>query len=142
MTNTDNERDEPSYEELIDVAVLNNLRALRQAQSNDEPDVLDTLVDMFLKDVPIRMEAMDSAIREHDLPQTERLAHSLKGSCASIGARSMATLCGFLESRSAQGLEEGAVDVTDRLKVHFQLVARILNDERTSTSTGTFEPLP
>lgn len=142
MTSTDREQNAPTYEELIDVAVLNNLRALRQAQSNDEADVLDTLVGMFLKDVPIRMAAMVTAIGEHDLPQTERLAHSLKSSCASIGARSMATLCGFLENRSAQGLEEGAADVMDRIEVHFQLVARILKEECTTSSTRTFEPLP
>ncbi len=43
------------------------------------------------------MEAMESALTEHDLTTVARLAHSLKSSVKSIGAGDIVKLCQRLE---------------------------------------------
>ncbi len=124
--------DQITREELIDAKVLGNLKSLRNAQSASEPDILVTLVDMFSQDVPLRLSSLREALDRGDMHQTERISHSLKSSCASIGAKSMADLCGFLENRATQGISEGGHEIVDRIQTHFALVAEILGAARDS----------
>jgi len=122
--------DQLSYDDLIDSKVLNKLKTLRDVQAPDEPDIVTNLVDMFLSHVPDRTNALRAALSQQDMLLVERLAHTLRSSCASIGAHSMASLCGVLENQAAQGLQEGAQELLDRLENHFHQVSPYLAAER------------
>lgn len=73
-----------------------------------EPDELEAMRDMFgadfpmlaelyLRDSPPRIAALQAAAAASDATQVARVVHTLGGSCASIGAPRLATLCQNLE---------------------------------------------
>jgi two-component system sensor histidine kinase/response regulator len=78
----------------VDYSVLEGLREL---QDVGEPDVLEELVGMFLKDATNHLGTLKKAAEEGDEQSVQRTAHSLKGSCGNMGATKMEALCGELE---------------------------------------------
>jgi two-component system, sensor histidine kinase and response regulator len=59
----------------------------------------------------------------------ERAAHSLKGSCATLGATRMAALCKALEQRTHQGHLEALAPSLDVLAAEFQRVRQVLQGQ-------------
>lgn len=55
------------------------------------------LAELYLGDSPKRIAALQLAADASDAAQAARVAHSLGGSCASIGASGLAALCQTLE---------------------------------------------
>jgi CheY-like chemotaxis protein/HPt (histidine-containing phosphotransfer) domain-containing protein len=78
----------------VDYSVLEGLREL---QEEGEPDILEELVAMFLKDAPSQLETLKEATEKGDAQSVERIAHTLKGSCGNMGAVRMEALCSELE---------------------------------------------
>jgi two-component system sensor histidine kinase/response regulator len=72
------------------------------------------LAALYRNDVPKRLEALLAASATDDAEQMAKVAHSLSGSCASIGATRLATLCQALEVRCKAGFIE---DFGSRLDV-------------------------
>ncbi len=81
----------------INLGVLADLRRLR-------PQVISGLVDNFLSSAADRLEAIRAAVGNGDKQALEQAAHSLKGSCGTLGAARMAGMCASLVSW-AQGQE-------------------------------------
>lgn len=61
------------------------------------PREFSQLAALYLRDSRERIEQLRQAATAGDLAQLARLAHSLGGSCASIGASRLATLCNDFE---------------------------------------------
>lgn len=55
------------------------------------------LASLYLRDSPPRVAALQQAAGTADLAQAATVVHSLGGSCASIGATGLASLCMKLE---------------------------------------------
>jgi HPt (histidine-containing phosphotransfer) domain-containing protein len=89
----------------LDEAVLDRLRRLT---GPGEPDVLDEVLDIFRRDVPARLMRLAQAATGRDLATVERMAHSIKGSAANIGAGSLQQSSARLE-QAARGADLGAV---------------------------------
>lgn len=81
----------------------------------DSQDELESMRDMFgedfamlaglyLSDSPKRIAALREAAAASDASQAARVAHSLAGSCASIGAPALAALCLELEQHCRNGI--------------------------------------
>ena len=81
----------------VDLSVLFGLREL---QEQGEPDILEELVDLFLEEVPTELGALREAIQRSDAQCVERIAHTLKGSSANMGATRMESICSELEERA------------------------------------------
>ena len=47
---------------------------------------LETLLSVFLEDLPSKLTAIEGALAEPDMPVLQRTAHSLKGASATVGA--------------------------------------------------------
>jgi two-component system, sensor histidine kinase and response regulator len=73
------------------------LAALRQLQEEGEPDILDELIEQFLTDVPPQLVALKEAVEAGDAHSVERIAHTLRGSSANMGAVRMEAICAELE---------------------------------------------
>src|SRR6266511_5847373 len=84
-----------------DFRELTSLRAMQQAE---EPDIVAELIDIFFQDTPSRLDGIRQALRQSDIQALEQAAHSLRGSCATIGARRMATLCLALEKQDRKSV--------------------------------------
>ena len=76
---------------------------LRQLTPPGEPDVLAEIFQLFLNEVPKRIDALRSAVRSGDAVTVQRTAHSLKGSSGNIGARAMSEVCRQLDDRAKSG---------------------------------------
>ncbi|WP_158592222.1 Hpt domain-containing protein [Noviherbaspirillum sedimenti] len=55
------------------------------------------LAELYLGDSPKRLAALQSAAAASDAAQAAKIVHSLGGSCASIGASSLAAMCQAME---------------------------------------------
>jgi len=99
------------------------IEALRSLQEEGEDDLLVELIDLFLQDAPGRIAAIRSAVESRDWIGVAERAHSLKGSCASLGAVQMATLCARLETVGRDVTQRpGAVGLQEELERQYGLV--------------------
>ena len=103
----------PGDPDAVDPQVLASLRELQPA---GEPDIVLELIGIFLNGVPQRLSGLQDAIAQRDCRRIEELAHSLKSSCANLGARTMAALCGSLEKEG----EKGSLGETELLLARVQ----------------------
>jgi len=114
----------------MDVLDLTALEALRGLDEGDE-DLLGELIDLFMADAPGRIAGMRDAIAREDWPALASWAHSLKGSCGSLGAMHMADLCGRLESLGRRGGDRREAElVFKELEGQHALVRDALQRER------------
>lgn len=105
-------------EPVLNVRVLENFR---QLQAPDEPDLVQQLIDLYLADVPERLNALHQAIAQGDATRLAQTAHSLKGSSANIGAQRVARVCLELERC---GKANDLTNVAEQLAVLEQEVER------------------
>lgn len=116
----------------MDVLDMNALDALRSLQDDGEEDLLAELIDLFLEDAPTRIESMRAAIAREDWTAMGSWAHSLKGSCGSLGAVHMSDLCAKLEAmgRAGRGPRVEAERIQRELEAQYELVRDALLRER------------
>src|ERR1700730_12569997 len=84
---------DPLPPDALDGTVFGKLVALEA----DEPGFLAELVGEFQEGARRRLAALHAALEAADASGLVFAAHSLRGSCATIGARRMAVLAGRLE---------------------------------------------
>lgn len=89
-------------EPLLDTAVLDRMGARLP------PGLMDDLLSSFRRELEEAMSAMAAAVPAADTEAVARLAHTLKGSAGSFGARSLATGAKALELACREG-SPGAV---------------------------------
>ncbi len=123
-------REEPhaaAQGQVDDFRELTSLRAMQQAE---EPDIVTELIDIFFQDTPARLEGVHQALRQADGRALEHASHSLRGSCATIGARRMARLCLTLEQEGQAGRWHEAEVIFAALESEFACVRRTLEGKR------------
>jgi len=106
---------------VLDPAVLNTLR---QLTAPGEPDVLTDVLELFLDEVPPRIERLRNAWAAANIEEVHRMAHSLKGSAGNIGAHALYEICKQLDGigRTGPGSTSSTADVAglvDSLAVEF-----------------------
>ena len=79
---------------VLDAAVLDTLRKLTPP---GEPDVLTEVLQLFLNEVPPRIERLRNAWTAGNIQEVQRAAHSVKGSAGNIGARRLHAVCSKLD---------------------------------------------
>jgi HPt (histidine-containing phosphotransfer) domain-containing protein len=84
----------------LDPAVVDTLRQLTPP---GEPDVLTEILNVFLTDVPRRIDQLKAAWRDGKATDVQRAAHSLKGSSGNIGADGLYEVCRQIDDRAKAG---------------------------------------
>lgn len=107
----------------------NGLAGLRELQKDGEADVLNELIGLFLAGVPPHLGAVREASAAGDAHSVERIAHTLKGSCANMGARGMEALCLELEEMGRAGDVGATPDRISRLEEEFGRVRAAFEGE-------------
>ncbi|HIF42270.1 MAG TPA: Hpt domain-containing protein [Planctomycetes bacterium] len=123
--------------EHLDPAVIGSLVDLG---GEDEPDLIVELIDLFLEDADTRVTALESAARSKDWDQVSRLAHTLKGSSATMGAARFSVACRTVEMEARDGgLARESLDyaVESHLSVQFSLVC--LRAQLTESGGGNYQ---
>jgi HPt (histidine-containing phosphotransfer) domain-containing protein len=67
------------------------------AEQAGSHDIVYELVGLFLTDVEARMRDLATSVTSCNDDQRERVSHSIKGSCANLGAEQMAELARRIE---------------------------------------------
>jgi PAS domain S-box-containing protein len=113
----------------VDARVLLGLRAFRVP---GEPDPVERLVELFVRDAPARLSRVRTAVQENDPHALEEAAHALKGSTSTLGAHTMQELCAALEDRASSGDLVGSSALVDALEAAFERTRRELEGLRES----------
>lgn len=90
---------------IIDDGILESYRML---QDDGEPDVVTEFIDVFLSDLPERLERLRTGVSSDNLAEIRSGAHALKGSSSSIGAVAVSGYCAQLEANALAGSSAGA----------------------------------
>ena len=86
-------------EPVVDASVLAEVRGTEDGAD----DGLAELVSDFLAEARTSVEELRAAVEEGSAEQVARLAHGLKGSSGSLGARRLSLVCGELEELASGG---------------------------------------
>jgi hypothetical protein len=62
----------------MDPVALANLKELRGEQKPGEPDIVTSIIDLFLTETPKRLRDAQDAYKDENLPKLELSAHSIK----------------------------------------------------------------
>ena len=114
----------------LDRSVLAGLREL------GDQELLTELAELFVEDVPPRLEALREAIEGGDAASVGRAAHALKGSSGNMGASGMSTICAELEDAERSGDLQSAPVLLKRLEAEFGRVRTALEAETGRTRAG------
>ncbi len=117
---------EPAPALALDAKILDELRALTG------PRVVSESIGLFLRSADKNLAALREAQRTGDLRGLERGAHSLRGSCAILGARAMAELASAIEERARDGKQDGVAELLDRLEGEYARTRGALEAEERS----------
>lgn len=83
----------------------------------DDDEAIREILETYLDDLEKSREEVAASVTARDRKRTARLAHSMKGASANVGANGLSAICASLEHRSAEAsweeLENLAVRVRD-----------------------------
>jgi len=115
-----------SSHEAIDTETL---QAFREAIGLNADQFLAQLIDVYLEETPLLMQAIHTAVAQNDAVAMQQAAHTLKSSSASLGAISFSKLCEKLESLGHSSTMAEAREVVvqfdseyERVKIALQLI--------------------
>ncbi len=109
---------------MAEPAVLNPavIETLRQLTPPGEPEVLTEVLQMFLQEVPLRIDRLRNAWAAGNIEEMYRAAHSLKGSAGNIGADRLYGLCSRLDELGRARDLTTAAPLVDALGIEFAKV--------------------
>jgi len=87
------------------------------------------LVEVFLEDMPVCLNALDKAIAEHDTEAVIQAAHSVKGMGMNFGANQLVALCNKLDGLARSAAADRAGTLSVALRAEFQRVKAELQQE-------------
>jgi len=117
------EEQEASREPAIDSARLDELADLGD---EEDPQWLALILDKFTEDASSRIIRLIVASETGDPVLLNQVAHALKGSCANIGARTMARIAQELQATGKSGSVRGASELIAALETEFARVRAAL----------------
>jgi two-component system sensor histidine kinase/response regulator len=86
-------------DDALDATVIAQLRDLGDMAGED---LIGQLVELFVASAAIETADLRRALEAGDATAVARIAHSLRGSSANVGARGLAQLCATLERNGCQ----------------------------------------
>ena len=86
-------------EGIVSLARIDRLRNSMPGKDS----LLDELIDLFVSDLPKRLNAIAQAVERADAPALALQAHALRGGAANFGASRLDELCGKLEEIGVSG---------------------------------------
>ncbi|MBK7642169.1 MAG: Hpt domain-containing protein [Planctomycetes bacterium] len=106
------------------------IHGLRELGGDEEPGLLDELIDLYLSDAPQRMRDIEGSLCSGDWKLLERAAHTLKSASANIGALGLSALCKELESSARSQDGKVCTDLYQRSAEYYARVESALRGLR------------
>ena len=76
------------------------IATLRELNPDDNGAFLREIIGIYVEDTPRRLQELKSSLAAGDIALFTRTAHTIKGSSANVGARTLASIAERLESMS------------------------------------------
>ncbi|HDN25787.1 MAG TPA: response regulator [Thioploca sp.] len=131
------------YNSIESEALLVQLRtALYELAGEDEPEIVNELIKIYLSSSAELTTNLPAAIAEQNPAKLEQAAQSLKSHSASLGATTLAELCGQLEQQGRAGNTSDAVETVQRVLSEYALVSHQLSFIKHSTIQETKKVIP
>ena len=109
------------------------LRELRElADSSGDPGQFGELIDLFLAEMESGLASMRKALADGNAEQLAKLAHSLKGASASMGASGLGSLCRTLEETAKNAKPQETERQLVRIESEVCIVRDALNKAKSS----------
>ncbi len=112
--------------EVLDRQVLDQLSEL---QTDDKPDLLAHVINLYLTESPKLIHKLKLAASASDAPEIVRTAHSLKACSANVGATGLSRLCGDLETSARCAATVEASRIISHVETELGRVRTALNAE-------------
>ena len=100
------------------------LAHLRQLEERSAPGLTAHVLPVFLKDTAARLAALKDAIDKKDANAAHRLAHTLHGSAATVGAASMVRTCAEVIREVRHGVFDRCDDLLKELRLDFEAIQK------------------
>jgi len=85
----------PGADEILDRSVL---QTYMEGDRRITGPFKRALIDRFVREAASQIDMLEDALRRSDTPRMKAIAHSLRGSSMTMGARRLAALCGRIEN--------------------------------------------
>lgn len=118
----------------VDSSVLIELSEF--GRLDEEPEIMDDLLNIFYATTPKRLENLAAAAQRHDSKSMFLLAHSLKSSCGYLGAKRMQGMCLMLEEMCRLGKTTGGELLVQSIAVEYGLVKVALEKTASNIRLG------
>lgn len=93
------------------------------ARAGDDLDFYKELIDMFLEDIPERLEELRQAAGAPDPTRLANLAHGIKGAAANLSANAARDAAFQIEMKGKSGDLDGVLPIILRLEDEVQRLA-------------------
>jgi HPt (histidine-containing phosphotransfer) domain-containing protein len=112
-------------DQTLDRSVLAQFR-----DEDDPPDFVISLIDLFLHETESQVDSLRTAGYGSDMGTLKAIAHSLKGSSMTMGAKRLGSLCAEIEARAARQERTVITDLIADVDREFVKVRSALIAER------------
>jgi HPt (histidine-containing phosphotransfer) domain-containing protein len=106
----------------LDQSALDNIRALTSS-------VLARVINIYLKDSPDQLSALQDAIQVADAENMAKIAHRFKSGSANLGASKLADMCRTMESMGRENTTHGAEALLEQMNAEYKRVEAALKQE-------------
>ena len=107
------------------------LDMIRTAKSDDEPDLLTSIIDMFISDAGNQLAKMRSACDASEWDELEEIAHRFYSSCSNLGLLRLSEICTDLELESAN-TQVNKSELLDQLVEAYDRIVPELKKQKSS----------
>jgi len=102
------------------------LECIASLSSDNSPNVLNRVAGLFLTQTPTLLQTLHDLVVKGDGMGIQKTAHSLKSSCAVVGALQLSELCRELEEKIEDwNLDEAAIHYR-RIEMEYAAVEKFL----------------
>ena len=116
----------PDLESAIDSKVFDDFRG----SGDGAKAFVAMLIEQYLAEAALRMAEVRDAVERRDAAALRIAAHSLKGNSGTVGAKTMASVCGELETLAGNSTLDGTAALIIKLEEEFTRVRLALEMEQ------------
>jgi CheY-like chemotaxis protein/HPt (histidine-containing phosphotransfer) domain-containing protein len=84
-----------------------------------DEEMADTILELFLEDIPLQIQGLKKFLDAGDAPGTERQAHTIKGASANVGGEALHQVAWAIEQAGKTGELDTARNLTTELEARF-----------------------
>jgi two-component system sensor histidine kinase/response regulator len=117
---------DPAVAEAMATLDQETIAYLRSLKRGEGPSVLERAIGVYLDTAPTALEELRRCVAAGDASAVWRIAHSLKSSSASLGAKTLAQQMGDMESRARENDLNEAKTRLEQLESEFKKVSTAL----------------